>query len=168
MSIPITELSEPFDQIKQRKGNFGKQLDYVESSTVIQRLNKVLEGEWSFTVQGHQINQDEVIVRGQLEINGVVRQQFGGSQITRKTDSNEVISIADDLKAATADCLKKCASSFGVGLYLYSNGKISNKEITELFSTCKAKGVTQSQVIKTAKDDYNKSISQLTSNEASC
>ncbi|NQU05831.1 MAG: hypothetical protein HQ568_07045 [Calditrichaeota bacterium] len=49
MSIPITELSEPFDQIKQRKGHNGKKLDYVESSAVIKRLNSVLEGEWSFT-----------------------------------------------------------------------------------------------------------------------
>lgn len=47
MSIPLKELSEPFpaDQIKQRKGNFGTILDYTEASTVIQRLNKMLEGE---------------------------------------------------------------------------------------------------------------------------
>ena len=117
MPIPIKELSEPFpdDLIKHRKGNFGRQVEYVETASVIQRLNEVLEGEWSFTILGHQIDPDEVIVRGQMEVKGIVRQQLGGSQITRKTDTGEVISIADDLKAATADCVKKCDSSFGVG-----------------------------------------------------
>ncbi|MDP8240486.1 MAG: Rad52/Rad22 family DNA repair protein [Candidatus Hatepunaea meridiana] len=109
----------PSEAIKQRKGNFGNTLSYVDSATVTMHLNNVLEGEWYFTVLGHQIDPDEVIVRGQMEINGVVRQQFGGSSITRKQGNGETISIADDLKSAIADCLKKCASSFGVGLYLY-------------------------------------------------
>ncbi len=53
MSIPLDKLSEPFpqDQIKSRKGNFGNQLSYVDSQTVTQRLNEVLEGEWSFTIR---------------------------------------------------------------------------------------------------------------------
>ena len=180
MSIPISDLSEPFpqDAIKQRKGNFGNTLDYVESCNVIQRLNEVLEGRWSFRILFFQIDDEEVFVHGELKVDDAVRQQFGGSSITRKTDTKEAVSVADDLKAATADCLKKCASAFGVGLYLYkpksngngnghkSNGRITNKEITDLFTTCKANGIQQSQVIKTAQDVYKKSIAQLTSLEA--
>jgi len=186
MSIPIEALSEPFpaDLIKQRKGNFGSMLDYIDAATVIQRLNEVLEGEWSFTVLDHQIDPDEVIVRGQMEIHGVIRQQFGGSSITRKSDSGETISIADDLKAASADCLKKCASSFGVGLYLYSsasdkaeghggdgrrssgNSRVTNEQIAQIFSSAKAAGVQQSQVIKAAMEAYGKPISQLTQKQA--
>ena len=47
MEIPVKNLSEAFpaEAIKQRKGNFGNVLDYTESSTVIQRLNNVLEGQ---------------------------------------------------------------------------------------------------------------------------
>lgn len=47
MSIPLDKLSVAFPDnlIKQRKGNFGGKLDYVESNTVIARLNEVLEGE---------------------------------------------------------------------------------------------------------------------------
>lgn len=33
--------------------------------------------------------------------------------------SNGIISLGDDLKAAATDCLKKCATLFGVGLHLY-------------------------------------------------
>ena len=124
MSIPITALSESFppDMVKQRKGNFGNMLDYIDAASVINRLNEVLEGQWSFTIIGHKSDVDEMIVLGQMEIDGVIRQQFGGTQITRNKDSGATVSLADDLKAATADCLKKCAGSFGVGLYLY-NGK---------------------------------------------
>jgi len=130
-------------------------------------------------VLDHQIDPDEVIVRGQMEINGIVRQQFGGSTITRHKDTGASISLADDLKAATADCLKKCAASYGVALYLYGgstkpassnqgngNGRVTNDMIAKIFSTSKQAGVPQSQVIKTAMETYGKPISQLTMQQA--
>jgi len=185
MDIQIKDLSQPFDNIKQRKGNFGQTLDYIEASSIIQRLNDVLEGNWSFEIVEFKIGEEEVFVKGQLTVGNIVKQQFGGSQITRKKDSKEIICISDDLKAASSDCLKKCATLFGVGLSLYvntnshkptngnrngnqpnSNGRITNAQITELFSTCKSNGILQSQVIKAAKDIYQKSISNLTGLEA--
>jgi len=185
MDIKIKDLSMQFDNIKQRKGNFGQTLDYIEASSVIQRLNDVLEGNWSFEIMEFKIGEEEVFVKGQLTVGSIVKQQFGGSQITRKKDSKEIICISDDLKAAASDSLKKCATLFGVGLSLYSNGnghngqsrqtnsnkpnnngRISNAQITELFSTCKSNGIPQSQVIKAAKDIYQKSISNLTGIEA--
>ena len=128
MSLPIAILSEPFppDIIKQRKGNFGQTLDYVEASTVIQRLNDSLEGRWSFTIVDYQTDADEVIVRGRMEIDGTIREQFGTSKISRKKDTNESISWGDDLKAAASDCLKKLASTFGVGLYLYQTKPLTD------------------------------------------
>ncbi len=44
-------LEKPFEpgQIKQREGNFGKMLDYIEGHSVIQRLNDAFEAEWSFS-----------------------------------------------------------------------------------------------------------------------
>ena len=186
MDIKINDLSLPFDNIKQRKGNFGQTLDYIEASSVIQRLNDVLDGNWSFEIIDYRIEEEEVYVKGQLTVGIITKQQFGGSQITRKKDSKEIICISDDLKAAASDCLKKCATLFGVGLSLYantnshkptsignrngnqpnSNGRITNAQITELFSTCKSNGILQSQVIKAAKDIYQKSISNLTGIEA--
>ena len=180
MDIQIKDLSQPFDNIKQRKGNFGQTLEYIEASSVIQRLNDVLNGNWSFQIMEFKIGEEEVFVKGQLTVGNIVKQQFGGSQITRKKDSKEIICISDDLKSAGSDCLKKCATLFGVGLSLYSNGqsrqsngyqpntngRISNAQITELFSTCKSNGILQSQVIKAAKDIYQKSISNLTGMEA--
>jgi len=162
-------------------------LDYVETATVIQRLNDVLEGRWSFVIIEYQILDDEVIVRGEMRIDDSVRQQFGGSSITRKNGSGELINLAEDLKSATADCLKKCASAFGVGRYLYGgkitdndhatqqprsngngngNGRITNETIARIFSVSKSAGLSQSEVIKLASQLFKKPLSQLSNQEA--
>jgi hypothetical protein len=131
--IPITKentmnreiLEQPFgpEQIKQREGNFGKKLDYIEGHSVIQRLNDAFDGEWSFTMTKYEIMKetDEVIVIGQLNAGGIVKSQFGSSRITRAKETGDIISLADDLKAATTDALKKAATLLGVGLHLYRN-----------------------------------------------
>ena len=118
-------LEKPFDQnqIKQREGNFGRTLDYVEGHSIIQRLNDAFDAAWSFTILKHEIltETDEVIVVGQLNADGIVKSQFGSSKITRARESGEIISLADDLKAAATDALKKAATLLGVGLHLYRN-----------------------------------------------
>ena len=54
-------LEKPFnpDQIKQREGNFGKMLDYVEAHTVIQRLNDAFDSRWSFEIVEQKIDDKE-------------------------------------------------------------------------------------------------------------
>ena len=64
---------------------------------------------------------DEVIVIGQLNAGSIVKSQFGSSRITRAKDTGDIISLADDLKAAATDALKKAATLLGVGLHLYRN-----------------------------------------------
>ncbi len=118
-------LEKPFDQnqIKQREGHFGKMLDYIEGHAVIQRLNDAFEADWSFTIIRHEIlkETDEVIVLGELKAGNVVKMQFGSSRITRARESGDIISLADDLKAAATDAVKKAATLLGVGLHLYRN-----------------------------------------------
>jgi recombination DNA repair RAD52 pathway protein len=118
-------LEKPFgpEQIKQREGNFGKMLDYIEGHAVIQRLNDAFDGDWSFTMTKYEIMKetDEVIVIGQLNAGGIVKSQFGSSRITRAKETGDIISLADDLKAAATDALKKAATLLGVGLHLYRN-----------------------------------------------
>jgi recombination DNA repair RAD52 pathway protein len=84
-------LEQPFapEQIRQRKGNFGNFLDYVEGHTVIQRLNDALDGDWSFEIKEHQIlkEQNEVLVLGRLTAGAVVKTQFGSSAITRAKET---------------------------------------------------------------------------------
>lgn len=88
---------------------------------VIARLNEAFEGQWSFEIVRHDIleERDEILVLGKLSAEGVVKMQFGVSQITRDRETREIVSLGDDVKAAGTDALKKCATFLGVGLHLY-------------------------------------------------
>jgi hypothetical protein len=118
-------LEKPFEpsQIKQRQGNFGHILDYVEGHVVTSRLNDAFDGNWSFEVVKYRIlkDTDEVLVLGKLTAEGVTKMAFGSKEIERSKDTKAIISLGDDLKAASTDALKKAASLLGVGLYLYSD-----------------------------------------------
>ena len=115
-----TLLEQPFPKelLKTRKGR-GKQFTYAEGSHYIQRLNDAFEGDWSFEVVEHQTLDTEVIVLGKLVAGNVTKMAFGGSSITVNREG-ELVSVADDLKAAATDALKKASSLLGVGLHLYS------------------------------------------------
>ena len=121
-------LERPFapEQIRQRKGRNGL-LDYVEGHSVIQRLNEALEGAWSFEIVHHEVREEEVVVIGRLTAEGIVKMAFGGSQVTRERESGALISISDDLKAASTDAMKKCATFLGVGLHLYAEKPIGGR-----------------------------------------
>lgn len=115
-------LEKPFEnhQIKQRRGHGGKMLSYVEGAEYIQRLNEAFEGQWSFEIVDHQILAGEVVVIGKLSAEGIVKTSFGGSSITTSNHTGEAIGLADDLKSAATDALKKASSMLGIGLHLYN------------------------------------------------
>ena len=188
--LNLEALTKPFEKelIQKRKGRFGKMLDYVGSHYVIERLNQALEGEWSFCIREHLILEEEVVVLGELSSHGISHQQFGTSSITRSKQSNEPLCIGDDLKAASSDCLKKCATQFGVGLHLYGlkpNGnedgeakdqhpeeeqgeqspRITNGQLNRVFQIAKNKGIPQNQVIKKVRNRFSKSLFALTTDE---
>lgn len=133
--INFDVLSRPFpkEQVKQRKGNWGEMLDYVEVAPVIARLNEAFDGHWSFRIlwpqdlsffldPNNQKHLKEVSVLGELVAAGESKQQFGRSQVTRDSKTGEALSISDDLKAAASDSLKKTATMLSVALYLYTDG----------------------------------------------
>lgn len=100
-------LERPFEDalIRSRQGPFGKTFSYVEGAEYIKRLNEALEGDWSFEIVQHQILDAEVFVLGKLVVGAICKMAFGGSSITVSRDG-EVLSLADDLKAASTDSLK--------------------------------------------------------------
>lgn len=77
--------------------------------------------------------QDEVLVLGRLTAGSITKTQFGNSSITRNKNTGDVISLGDDLKAATTDSLKKAATLLGVGLSLYAgNNSQQNRTAQQL------------------------------------
>jgi hypothetical protein len=118
------KLSAPF-AVTYTDVRGGVAVTYVTGEQVASRLNQVLGvGGWSFRILQHDINieADEVWALGELvaQIDGiaVVRQQFGSQKIKRARTSGAPLDLGFDLKGAATDCLKKCASLLGVGLYL--------------------------------------------------
>ncbi|MSS71466.1 MAG: hypothetical protein EXS64_08245 [Candidatus Latescibacteria bacterium] len=118
----LDTLTRPFDpaQIRQREGRGGKTLDYLETHVVVARPNEAFTGQWSFEVLSHEVTETEAIVHGRLTAGGVTKTAFGGSDIARHRETQKPVSIADDLKAAASDSLKKAATLFGIGLQLYA------------------------------------------------
>jgi len=104
----------------------GVAIDYLTGEQVISRLLEVLGVcGWSFRILEHDIHPeaDEVWVLGELRLllnpdDLIVRQQFGSSKIKRARSTGVPLDIGFDLKSAATDCLKKCATLVGVGLYL--------------------------------------------------
>jgi len=98
-------LEKPFapEQIKQRDGNFGKTLDYVEGHAIIQRLNDSFDAKWSFEILKHEIleDKDEVIVQGKLTAEDVIKTQFGSSQITIVHNKSRIYRELDDVDGRT-------------------------------------------------------------------
>jgi len=123
-------LSQPFDTtFTDIRG--GVAVTFITGEQVARRLNEVLGvSGWSFRILRHDINPeaDEAWALGELvaEIGErtVVRQQFGSQKIRRSRSSGAPLDLGFDLKGASTDALKKCASLLGVGLYL------SRKEVT--------------------------------------
>lgn len=130
----IEKLEKPFDKkhIKQRKGSYGRMLDYIEGDKVIERLNDVFASEWSFELSQPMVQDGHVLVKGRLtvpdyqEIDGkqvlvghIVKEAFGGKPITKAKVDGSVMDFGSDAKAVSTDSLKKCATLLGVGLDLY-------------------------------------------------
>ncbi len=125
----ILEQRTPTDAIRYRQGRGGgKDLAYVSHAWVTRVLNEAFGFRWSWDVTDTMIMPDlldphEVIVRGRLTVTTpdggtVVKEQFGSTDVKRYKNGG-VISLGDDLKAASSDALKKAASLLGVALDLY-------------------------------------------------
>ena len=180
-------LCRPFDpaQIRTRPGQHGKEISYVDIAAVIGRLNEGCES-WSFEVVSYKIHEGEVIVLGKLTADGVTKTHFGGSAITLDREGR-VLSVADDLKAAASDALKKCASLFGVALELYGGAKgnpgrlenrhangapttdgITSRQLATIQSACRRKGWSSNHLTVLVDERFGKNNPQaLTRSEAS-
>ena len=128
-------LSAPFDpkEISWRPGAITKDrkramaLAYIEARAVMQRLDDVVPGEWSFlwepvpwqkVVPPDKDNgetEDKVVpamgVKGTLAVCDVSRQDVGEGGESE---------MGSTLKAMVSDTLKRCGVQFGIGRYLYS------------------------------------------------
>lgn len=179
-------LCRPFtaEQVRSRPGQHGKTLSYVDVAAVITRLNEGCDA-WSFEVISHKVDADEVIVLGKLTADAQTKMHFGGTSITLDKDGRAV-SIADDLKAAASDALKKCASLLGVALEMYGgasqgngNGRprerapepddrVTARQLAAIQALCRKRSVSRDELYAlVAKQTGKSGVQYLTKAEAS-
>jgi len=143
LTIPKTWMSEqqivrmvqrtPPQHIYKRKGKGGQMFDYVTGSYVEKVLNYVFGWNWDFEVQEHGREGDFVWVLGRLIVRGgegqqIVKTQFGRAEVKYLKGTKNFVDFGNDLKAATTDALKKCASLLGIASDIY--GKADYKQET--------------------------------------
>jgi len=108
----LAQLAEPFpsEEIKWKpqatKGDRALAVAYVDARVVAERLDQVVEGDWSFDWE----QASNGCVKGKLTVCGITRCDVGeqGDGPQGKT-----------LKTAVSDALKRSAVLFGLGRYLY-------------------------------------------------
>lgn len=132
----------PEKYLKRRILNEGtrdeKVIEYIGGDRVVERLNEVVGvANWSFTCVDRIVDIDigHIAVLGRLEvsIDGIVtiKEQWGSSVV--ETYSNgRVVCLGDNIKAATTDSLKKCATLVGIGLYLYDSESMKFPDINSV------------------------------------
>ena len=130
--VNLLSIKTPPRYIKKRKGRGGKELDYIETNYVIARLNATFFFDWDVETTWQHIDMKErqVAVRVKLTVRfadnrTITKEAFGGSEV-KYSKAGEIIDLADDLKAAESDALKKAASMLGIGWDVYSG--IANRE----------------------------------------
>jgi hypothetical protein len=192
MNKEILRRPFPPELIRQREGQDGKILSYLETHVVIERLNEGCD-TWSFELVQHHIYKVEVVVVGKLTADGIVKMAFGGSAITLNR-AGKVVSLADDLKAAASDALKKAASMLGVGLELYARRSAASvqprqdsvnrdqpgaehrppadaatqKQINAISGICKQKDISREHLVSLIAERTGKRrLNELTRREAS-
>lgn len=132
-------LDKEFDAkfIKQIKG-----FNYVSAEVIAERLDKVCgKFNWAFVVDPKDVwmDDEEILVPGKMGMRDpetgewVWKSQVGGAQImyrkgTDHTPENRV-ELHKRQKAAYSDCMKKCATQWGVARHLY--GEVEHDEESE-------------------------------------
>jgi hypothetical protein len=123
--IRLTEKT-PKTQIYERPGKGGGKWTYVTVSYVQRVLDYVFGWNWDFEIVEHGKEADHVWVLGRLTVrssdgkHAITKTQFGRSEVKHKKDTKEYLDYGNDLKAASSDALKKCASMLGIARDIYS------------------------------------------------
>lgn len=124
----------PTKFIKTRPAKGGGVWDYVSGGYIRKVLNLMFGWDWDFEVMNEQIIGNQVLVKGKLTCRvgsrSIVKMQFGGKEIMYRKGTQDPLNIANDFKAATTDCLKKCAAELGIASDVYSKEEFKELNVT--------------------------------------
>lgn len=135
-----------------RPAKGGGEWTFVKASYIRKVLDSVFGWNWDLEIETTLSEAFEVakltkscVVKGTLVgkvlVDGkwieIKKTQFGRSEVKFKTEyvngkkvpTTEPLDFGNDMKAATSDCLKKCASLFGIAADIYEAGEFQEIEI---------------------------------------
>lgn len=123
----------PAQHIYTRPAKGGGVWHYVTGQYIEKVLNYVFAWNWDFDVVAHGVEGNQVWVKGKLTVKNdkglsISKTQFGRADVKFKRGSKDMLDFGNDLKAATTDALKKCASLLGIASDVH--GKTEYKEET--------------------------------------
>jgi hypothetical protein len=127
----------PKDHVYSRPAKGGGNWDYVTGVYVKKVLNYAFGWQWDFEVKDHGREGSLVWVLGRLtcRLSGdqhIIKEQFGRADIKTKRGSSELLDFGNDLKAATTDALKKCASELGIASDIYGKEEFNEIKLQKL------------------------------------
>lgn len=114
----------PAKYVQTRPGKGGQQWKFVSGGYVQKCLNLMFGWDWDFEIISETEKHNQVVVLGKLSCrsNGrtIVKMQYGRKDIAYKKGTEIPVDYGNDLKAASTDALKKCASSIGIASDIYN------------------------------------------------
>lgn len=119
----LNKLYASFDEVKIKPG--GGQYKYIKSRDIINRINRVFEGDWSSEVMGSEIVEDNVLICARVYVkdNGdtFYHDGYGSSAIARFSygdNKGKAINIGNNYNAARSLAIKDAVKKWGVALYI--------------------------------------------------
>lgn len=131
----------PAKHVYQRPAKGGGKWDYVTGTYVRKVLNLMFNFNWDFEVVEHKFDLQlrQAFVLGKLTVRTndktIVKMQFGTKDIMMKravdpdTNMKMPLDLGNDLKAATTNALKKCASELGIASDVYAPNEFKEIKI---------------------------------------
>lgn len=122
----LEALYAPFE-LKERQGMGGMTFKYIPSDSIINRMNKVFEGNWSTEVENQEVIEDSVLVRVKVNVFDSQTEKFyghtgfGSSSFKRYSsgpNQGKIIDVGNAYKSALSMAIRNAAAKFGCGLYL--------------------------------------------------
>lgn len=149
---------------RTRKGKGGSNWEYVTGGYVKKVLNLMFGWDWDFEVVEHKfdLQTKQAYVLGKLTVRipeneenepfkqyrKIVKMQFGRADIKIKQADGLPLDIGNDLKSATTDALKKCASELGIASDIYQSEEFKELEVFESDKIPNAKEVAKQKQTK--------------------
>ena len=120
LSKIVEALSKPIpSHLLETKKLGGRNITYIPWHKAVVILNKYAPG-WQFRIVNVTQVGGELIMTGSLSIptsDGVITRESTGSEKIDVTGYGETAANAE------SQCFRRCCARFGLGLYLYGNGR---------------------------------------------